>query len=444
MARWFSRRGGSIALLAFAMFVSCAGPVASAEPGPDRYVPEVAALEPELEAMYRDLHAHPELAFHEERTAAALAERARALGFEVTTGIGRTGLVAILRNGPGPVVMLRTELDALPIEEKTGLPFASTAQGLGPGGETVPVSHACGHDLHMTGWYGAARIMVQRKALWHGTLMLVGQPAEETNGGAEAMMADGLFTRFARPDYALSMHDEPSLPSGVVGYHAGFFRASLDTVEVVIHGRGGHGAKPHTTVDPIVIAARSIMGLQTIVARETDPLSPAVVTVGAIHGGTVSNVIPDEVRMLMTVRSYDQKVRQRILASIRRQLDAESAAADAPAPPTVKVTPGAESVYNDPELTARLVGALHRELGTGSAREMPAKMTSEDFAVYGHAGVPAVLLHIGAVNPATLASGARIPDLHSSRWAPELEPTLRSLVSAEVVLLMDLLGPRSP
>ena len=402
-------------------------------------VPEIAALEPELEGLYRDLHEHPELAFHEERTASALAERLSALGFEVTTGVGQTGLVAILRNGSGPVVMLRTELDALPIEEKTGLPFASKSKGLDSEGKEVPVSHACGHDLHMTGWYGTAKIMARRRSTWHGTLMLIGQPAEEVFRGAAAMLADGLFTRFPKPDFAISMHDEPSLPSGKVGFHAGLFRASMDSVDVTMYGRGGHGGKPQTTVDPIVLSARAILGIQTIVSRETDPLSPAVVTIGAIHGGTAGNVIPDEVRMLMSVRSYDEKVRKHLLESIKRQLNAEAAAVDAPSPPSIKVVPGAEAVYNDPEVTARLVAALRRDLGPDSAVEMPAKMTSEDFSAYGRAGVRAVLLHIGAVNPAELASGAKLPDLHSPKWVPELEPTLRSLVAAEVVMLTELL-----
>ena len=378
-------------------------------------VAEIAALEPELEGLYRDLHEHPELAFHEERTAAALAERLRALGFEVTTGVGHTGLVAILRNGSGPVVMLRTELDALPIEEKTGLPFASKSKGLDSEGKEVPVSHACGHDLHMTGWYGAAKIMARRRSTWRGTLMLIGQPAEEVFRGAAAMLADGLFIRFPKPDFAISMHDEPSLPSGKVGFHPGLFRASMDSVDVTMYGRGGHGGKPQTTVDPIVLSAR------------------------AIHGGTAGNVIPDEVRMLMSVRSYDEKVRKHLLESIKRQLNAEAAAVDAPSPPSIKVVPGAEAVYNDPEVTARLVAALRRDLGPDSAVEMPAKMTSEDFSAYGRAGVRAVLLHIGAVNPAELASGAKLPDLHSPKWFPELEPTLRSLVAAEVVMLTELL-----
>jgi amidohydrolase len=407
-------------------------------------VPEVTALRPELEALYRDLHEHPELAFHEVRTAETLAKVVKELGFEVTTGVGGTGLVAILRNEPGPTVMLRTELDALPIEEKTGLPFASKATTRNAAGMVVPVAHSCGHDLHMTGWYGAAKIMAQRRGAWHGTLMLVGQPAEETLEGASAMLADGLFTRFPKPDYALSMHDEPSLPSGQIGFHAGYFRASVDSVEVTIFGRGGHGARPQNTIDPIVIAARVVLGLQTVVSRETDPFSPAVVTIGSIHGGNSGNTIPDEVRMQLTVRTYDARVREHALASIKRQVEAEARAADTPTPPSVKVVGSTEAVYNTPALVSRLASALARDLGTGAVREMPAKMTSEDFSRYGLAGVPAALLHIGAVNPATLASGKNLPELHSPFWAPELNPTLGALVSAEVVMLMELLDTKAP
>ena len=428
-----THRGAVVVILALS-----GGAFADAPQSTNPSVPEVAALEPELEALYKDLHQHPELAFHERRTAAALASRVKALGFEVTTGVGQTGIVAIMRNGAGPVVMLRTELDALPVEEKTGLPFASKVTTQDVSGATVPVAHACGHDLHMTGWYGTAKVMANRRDSWHGTLMLVGQPAEEAGDGAAAMLADGLFTRFPKPDYAIGMHDEPTLPSGQVGFHAGYFRAAFDLLEVTIHGRGGHGARPQTTVDPIVIAARSVLGLQIIVSRETDPLSPAVVTVGAIHGGTVGNIIPDEVRMLITVRSYDTKVREHILASIKRQLDGEATAAGALELPSIKNLSSSDAVYNDPALTARLVAALRRDLGPDSAIEMRQEMTSEDFSQYGRAGVPSVLLHIGAVSPAALASGRQLPDLHSPEWAPELEPTLRSMVKAEVVMLREL------
>ncbi len=429
-----------LAWLAFAAAMLSMAPALTAAPSRGT-VPEVAALEPELEALYKDLHQHPELGFQETRTSAELATRLRALGFEVTTGVGKTGLVALLRNGPGPTVMLRTELDALPVEEKTGLPFASTATAIDANGVSVHVAHACGHDLHMTAWYGTAKLMAQRRNRWHGTLMLVGQPAEELGEGAAGMLADGLFTRFPKPDFALGMHDEPTLPSGVVGFHAGFFRAAVDSIEIIVYGRGGHGAYPHLAIDPIVIAARAILGIQTVVSRETNTLSPAVVTVGAIHGGTAPNIIPDEVRMLLTVRTFDTAVREHVLAAIKRQVDAEATAGNAPRMPLFNVYDSADTVYNDPAVTARLVNALHRELGPDSAREMPQQMGAEDFSQYGRAGVPSVLLHIGAVSPEDLASGRPLPYLHSALWAPQLEPTLRSMVAAEVVMLSELFNP---
>ena len=403
-------------------------------------VPEFTKLQPDLEALYKDLHQHPEIAFHEVRTADQLAKRLKALGYEVTTGVGKTGIVAVLRNGPGPVIMLRTEIDALPVEEKTGLAFASKATMKNDAGATVPLAHACGHDLHMTGWIGSATVMASRKDKWHGTLMLVGQPAEEILGGASAMLADGLFTRFPKPDIVVGIHDEPTLPSGQVGFHSGFFRASADTIEVTIFGRGGHGANPQRTVDPIVIAARAVLGIQTIVSRETNPMSPAVITVGAIHGGTVANIIPDRVQMLLTVRAFDPKVREHLLAAIKRQIEAEATAADAPALPSVKNIGGTDAVYNDPVLTAQISEVLSRNLGADSVHEMPAQMSSEDFSQYGRSGAKAVLLHIGAVDPAELASGKPLPGPHSPQWAPQLEPTLQSMVTAEVVVLTDFLN----
>jgi len=283
--------------------------------------------------------------------------------------------------------MLRTELDALPIEEKTGLPFASTVKTKNAAGETVPVAHACGHDLHMSAWAGTAELMAQNRQRWRGTLMLVGQPAEEIVSGAAAMVKDGLFTRFPKPNYALSLHDEPTLPSGVIGYHAGFFRASADTLEITIFGRGGHGAAPHTTVDPIVIAARMILGLQTIVSRENNPMDPAVITVGSIHGGTVANIIPEQVKLLLTVRTFNPEARKRLLAAIEREAKGEALAANAPKEPLVEAKSGTDAVYNEPELTRRMVAVLRATLGPKNVVEMPAEMTSEDFSQYGLAPV---------------------------------------------------------
>lgn len=412
----------------------------SAGPAPS----DIDALYSDLSALYEDLHRNPELAFQETRTSALLATRLRTLGYEVTTGVGRTGVVALLRNGSGPTAMLRTELDALPVQEKTGVAFASSSTAKNPAGQVVPVMHACGHDLHMAAWIGTATWMAQHRQAWKGTLMLVGQPAEETVSGAAAMLTDGLFTRFPKPDFALGLHDDDTLPAGTVGYRPGFFRASMMAPILTLFGRGGHGAVPQNTVDPVVIAARTVMSLQTIVARETNPLEPLVVTVGSIHGGTQGNIIPDQVRMELSVRTFSEDVRRRALASIERIARAEAAAAGAPREPLLEfANAGIGPVYNDPALTGRLATALEAVMGAERVVEMPAKMTSEDFSEYGRAGVPAVLLHIGAVNPAKLAeskrTGTPVPAPHSPEWLPDLEPTLKGAVRAEVGALLELL-----
>lgn len=396
---------------------------------------QIDALYPEAAALYRDIHQNPELAFQETRTAAKLAAWTKGLGYDVTTGVGKTGIVAILKNGVGPTVMLRTELDALPVDEKTGLPFAS---------KTPNVMHACGHDLHMAAWAGTARLMAEHRDRWHGTLMLVGQPAEEGGAGASAMLKDGLFSRFPKPDFALSLHDDDTLPSGQIGYHPGFFRAMSDGVTITLYGRGGHAAMPQNTVDPVVMAARTVLALQTIVARENNPTDPVVVTVGSIHGGTQANIIPDEVKLQLSVRTYTPEVRARVLAAIERIAKAEAMAAGAPKPPLIeRKGSAARPVYNDPELTLRLAAALRKGLGDENVVEMPQKMTSEDFSEYGYAGVPAVLLHIGAVAPAKLAEARRtgipVPAPHSPEWIPDLELTLKSAIRAETTELLELL-----
>jgi amidohydrolase len=400
---------------------------------------------PSIEALYQDLHRNPELAFNEVQTAKKLAERVKALGFEVTTGIGGTGIVAILKNGPGPIAMLRTELDALPVQEKTGLAFASSVTTKNAAGETVPVMHACGHDVHMSAWYATAKLMAENRKAWSGTLMLVGQPAEEPLKGSAAMLKDGLFKRFPKPDYAISLHDEGTLPAGQVGWHAAHFRASADTITITIHGQGGHGATPQETRDPVVMSARIVMALQTLISRENNPADPVVITVGSIHGGTQANIVPDQVKLLLTVRTFKPEVRQRVLASIVREVEGEAMAAGAPKKPQIDIVPGADSVYNDPELTARAVAAVQGALGTQNVVEMPAKMTSEDFANYGQAGVKAVLLHVGAVEPGKLAAARKAgkypPGTHSPQWAPEFKPTVRSFITAETAILLDLLKP---
>ena len=404
---------------------------------------QIDAIYPDLEKLYVDLHRNPELAFHETRTSAELAKRVKALGYEVTTGVGGTGIVAILKNGPGSIVMLRTELDALPIEEKTGLPFASVVKTKNAAGETVPVAHMCGHDIHMSAWVGTAALMAKNRSQWHGTLMLVGQPAEETVSGATAMIKDGLFTRFPKPDYALGMHDDASMPAGVVGFHSGFFRAAVSNLDMTVFGKGGHGAYPQRTVDPVVLAARIVMGLQTIVSRENNPSDPAVVTVGSIHGGTVWNIIPDEVKLQLTVRSFNPETHKRLLSAIEREAKGEAMAANAPKEPLIEVKDHTDTVYNDPETTQRYVALARAALGADKVVEMPAQMGSEDFSQFGLAGVHAVLLHVGAVDAAKLdeskKSGVPLPGPHSSLWAPLREPTIKAAIATETAILMDLM-----
>ena len=406
---------------------------------------DIDAYYPDLQTLYQDIHRNPELAFQEVQTAAKLAARLKALGFDVTTGVGRTGIVALLKNGAGPTVMLRTELDALPVAEKTGVPFASTSIVQNLAGVTVPVMHACGHDLHMTAWSGTARWMVDHRQQWHGTLMLVGQPAEESagaNGGAAAMLKDGLFERFPKPDFVIGIHDDDTMPAGTIGFHPGPFRAMSISPTLTLFGRGGHGAMPYNTIDPIVMAARTVMALQTVVSRENNPMDPVVVTIGSIHGGTQANVIPDEVKLELNVRTYTDEVQKRVMAAITRIAKAEAQASGAPREPLITMPESGHVVVNDPALTRRVASALQKAMGTQQVIEMPAKMTSEDFSEYGRAGIPAVLLHIGAVNPAKLAESRRtgipVPAPHSPEWLPDLEPTLKAAIRGETVVLLNL------
>jgi hippurate hydrolase len=419
---------------------------AAALPAP--FVEQLNASYPAIETLYQDLHRNPELGFNEHQTAAKLAERAKALGFDVTTGVGGTGVVAILRNGPGPTVMLRTELDALPVQEKTGLPFASKVTTKNAAGDTISVMHACGHDLHMSAWYGTARLMAENRKAWSGTLMLVGQPSEEPVNGASAMLKDGLFTRFPKPDYALSFHDDASMPSGTIMYHAGPFRASSDVVNITVFGQGGHGAVPHEARDPIVMASRIVLALQTLVSRENNPIDPVVITVGSIHGGTQANIIPDQVTLQLSVRTFKPDVRKRVLASIAREAKGEAMAAGAPKEPLVEVKPGTDSVYNDPETLARMVKAVQGAVGPEFVKEMPQKMTSEDFSQYGQQpGVKAILLHVGAVDAARLdaakKAGQPLPGTHSPQWAPDFKPTVVNTIKAETAILLDLMPPKA-
>ena len=434
-------------LLNSLLLAGVASGVAHATALPAPFTEQLNANYPAIASLYQELHANPELGFAEHKTAANLAKRAKDLGFDVTTGVGGTGVVAILKNGPGPIVMLRTELDALPVLEKTNLAFASKVTVKNAAGETVPVAHACGHDLHMAAWYGTAKLMADNRKAWSGTLMLIGQPSEETVAGAAAMLKDGLFTRFPKPDYALSMHDDASGASGVIMYHAGAFRASSDVVNITVYGQGGHGAVPQETRDPIVMASRIVLALQTLVSRENNPLDPAVITVGSIHGGTVANIIPDQVTLQLSVRTFKPEVRQRILASIAREAKGEAMAAGAPKEPLVEVKPGTDSVYNDPALMARMVKTLQGAVGPDFVKEMPAKMTSEDFSQFGlQPGVKAILLHVGAVDAARLdasrKAGQPLPGTHSPQWAPDFKPTVTNTIKAETAILLDLMPPK--
>lgn len=434
--------GTLLPALLLSCILSCAAALpAAAEQGP------LAALDriyPDLEALYIDLHRTPELSLQEEKTAAKMAARLRDLGFEVTEKIGGHGVVGLLRNGDGPTVMLRTDLDGLPVEEKSGVEYASVATGVNPDGETVPVMHACGHDVHMTSWIGAATMLAGAKDSWSGTLMMVGQPAEEIGQGAGAMLDDGLFTRFPKPDYAFAIHDSANLPSGVVGYTPGAALASADSVDIEIYGKGGHGAYPHTTIDPVVIGSRIVVTLQTIVAREINPLDPGVITVGSFHAGSKHNIISDRAHLQLTVRSYSDAVREHLLSGIERIARAEAEAARAPRPPTVTASQGTPPTINDPDLSRRLAARLTADLGADRVLEIPPVMGAEDFSLYGRAGATAAIFWVGTVEPRTYeaaqAAGTPLPSLHSPLFAPDREPTLRTGASVMALAALELLG----
>jgi hippurate hydrolase len=406
------------------------------------------ALAPSLDELYVGLHRNPELSRHETRTAAALASLLRAAGWDVTEGVGGTGIVGVLRNGKGPTLLVRTDLDALPMPERTGLPYASAATAKNDAGETVPVMHACGHDVHMTSWVGAATLLAKDRSRWKGTLVFVGQPAEETLRGAAAMVKDGLFTRFPKPDFAVGLHVTNLLPSGSVGISAGPASAASNAVDVTFHGRGGHGAMPQRTVDPVLMAARAVVTLQGIVSREVNPFDAAVVTVGTIHAGTKRNIVPDDAKLELTVRSYRPEVQKQLLAAIERVARAEAEVSGAPRPPDVFVDPAeaSEVVVNDPALSARLEAAFRRGLGETHVRPAEPASSSEDFGVYGRvAGVPSVQFRVGAIAPDVLArakaDGTFVPGPHNSAFAPDRGPTIRAGVAALVLAAEELLGP---
>jgi hippurate hydrolase len=418
--------------------------------------PQVDPELPYLLDLYRGLHARPELSHHEERTAALLAGELRKAGYAVTEHLGKYtdgsagfGIVALMKNGSGPTVLVRTELDALPVDEKTGAPFASTVRSKNAAGQDVGVMHACGHDLHMMSLLGTAQALARMKDRWSGTLMLIGQPAEETVEGARAMLADGFYARFGKPDYAIALHNEPTLEAGKVGLVSGAVYASATTVEVRIRGVGGHGAHPESTKDPVVMAAQYVLALQTIVSRQTLPLEPAVVTVGSIHGGSKNNIIPDEVVLALTVRAFNEDVRQNILASMERMARGVALAAGVPdgRPPIMTVF-DAESVpatYNDPKLVDRLKRVFAGALGDSRVVEVKPVMVSEDFGLFGLDGhqIPLVLFLLGTSSAEELQEARRtgkpVPSLHSSLFLPQAEPALRTGITATASAVLDLL-----
>jgi amidohydrolase len=405
---------------------------------------EVEAVYPDAHALYLELHQNPELSAHEVQTAAKLAARLQALGYDVTEHVGGTGIVAILKNGAGPTVMLRTELDALPVAEKTGLAYASKVHAKDDAGHEVPVMHACGHDLHMAAILGTAAIMVHSKDSWHGTLMLIGQPAEETIGGARGMLADGLLKRFPKPDAAVAMHVGNVLPAGTVGITPGVFNTNADSLRITIYGKGGHGAAPHTAIDPIVIAARTILTLQTIASREVKPGEMAIVTVGYIQAGTKNNIIPDQAELGLTVRTNKPEVRRQVLAAITRITQAEAEAAGAPRAPSIDHYEGADLVYNDPALAQRLREALESALGKDKVVIQEPITASEDFSYYVERGVPGFYFTLGGADPEKLAqakaAGTMLPSNHSPVFAPDVDPALHTGIAAEVAVLRKLLN----
>jgi amidohydrolase len=405
---------------------------------------EVETVYPDAKALYLDIHQNPELSWHETQTAAKLATHLHGLGYEVTEHIGGTGIVAILKNGPGPTIMLRTELDALPVEEKTGLAYASKVRTKDDAGRDVPVMHACGHDLHMAAIFATAAVMAHSKESWHGMLMLIGQPAEETIAGAKGMVDDGLFKRFPKPDIAVALHVGNELPAGQVGVTSGIYDTNADSLRITIYGKGGHGSAPHTAIDPIVIAARTILALQTIPSREVKPGEMSVVTVGYIHAGTKNNIIPDQAELGLTVRTYKAEIRKHVLEAIARITKAEAEAAGAPREPTIERYEATDAVYNHPALAQRLRGVLESALGKENVLTEDPQTASEDFSVFVEQGIPGFYFNLGGADPEKFAkaksTGTRLPSNHSPFFAPDVDPALHTAITAEVAVLRNLLN----
>ena len=440
---------GSMLVLGASALAACPASAAGLR---DAVGPLVEREYPSLEKLYFHCHSHPELSFREEKTAERLAQELKALGLEVTTRVGGHGVVGVLRNGAGPTVLIRTDLDALPVKEQTGLSYASSARTTNDLGVEVDVMHACGHDVHITSLVGAARLLAQLKDRWSGTLIFIGQPAEERGSGARRMLKDGLFTRFPKPDYCLALHVSSDMPAGALGVVEGFVLANVDAVDITVRGVGGHGAWPHKTKDPIVLAAQTIVALQTIVSRETDPLESAVVTVGSIHGGTKHNIIPDEVKLQLTVRSFTDQVRANTLAAIRRIVRGQALSAGIPEErlPLVTIderefTP---ATYNHPELARRLDGVFKGIFGDKKVVTRKPVMGGEDFSEYGRTAdkIPICIFWLGSVEPERVAESERtgrpLPALHSNLYRPVPEPTIKTGVTAMTAAVFELVGKK--
>lgn len=411
---------------------------------------------PQLVSTYKELHQNPELSHQEKQTSAILADALRKASYTVTENVGKYddgtsayGVVAVMKNGSGPTVLVRTDMDALPVEEKTGLPYASHARSRNQAGDDVGVMHACGHDIHISTMIGVGETLAQLKTQWHGTLILVGQPAEETVDGARAMLNDNLYTRFGQPDYAIALHDDASLEAGKAGVVSGPALAAVNSVDVTMRGVGSHGARPELSKDPVVLSAEYILAIQTIVSRQIPPQAPAVVTVGAIHGGTKRNIIPDEVKMNLTIRSFDDGVQKQILADLKRTAEGIAMAGGVPSDrmPVVSVMPESSPVtYNNPELADRLRAVCVRTVGAQNVVPSHAEMVSEDFGLFGLEGhqIPTVMLRLGAISPERIAesksTGKPLPSLHSALFYPQPEPTIRTGVIVMTASVLDLMG----
>ena len=409
----------------------------------------VRADMPQLMTLYRELHANPELSNQEFKSAAKLAAEARKLGFQVTEKVGNTGVVAVMKNGPGPVLMIRADMDGLPVKEQTGLAFASKAMGKLPDGTPTPVMHACGHDTHMATWVGTARQMVARKNEWSGTLVMILQPAEEIGVGAKAMLADGLYSRFPKPGHVIAFHDAAALPAGVVGVTPGYALANVDSVDIIVHGVGGHGAYPHTTRDPIVLASRIVSALQTLVSRENDPANPAVVTVGSFHAGSKHNIISDQAKLQLTVRSYTPEVRKLLLDGIKRIARGEAISAGMPdnkmPEVTIREAEYTPSTFNTEKLSSRALALFQQHFGPERAIKTPAVMGGEDFSRFWLAdkSIESLIFWVGGTPEdqwkAAGGNAQKLPSLHSPFWAPNAEAVISTATEAMTLAALDLL-----